>query len=151
MSESASSGRGIAIAVRRSLLAGSVSSKSGKYRDWRAKESDGCSCSCSEERRETGVGSVSVVASGDGEDGSAVCMACRSTEPRGGEENDTGTTRWPGYGTDLLDSSDEVRECDTGTNFPEVVLDREGYVETFGRDEMDGEVGVTRPEIFPVD
>ena len=149
MSESPSSGRGIAIAVRRSLLEGSVSSKSGKYRDWRAKEADSCSSSRSEGRRETGVGSVSVVASGDGEDGSAVCMACRSTEPRGGEENGTGTTRWPGYGTDLLDSPDEVRECDTaGTNFPEVVLDREGYVETFGRD---GEVGVTRPETFPVD
>ena len=40
-SESPSSGRGIATAVRRSFEAGSASSKSAKYTEWRPKEGSG--------------------------------------------------------------------------------------------------------------
>ncbi len=96
-SESASSGRGIATAVSRLLSAGSVSSNSGKYSDRPAKEVDCSSCSSSEERLGTEACKVSLFGCCCGEAGSAVCMACRSTELRGGEENGTGTTRWPGY------------------------------------------------------
>jgi hypothetical protein len=127
-----------------------VSSRSGKYNDL-PKEADCCSCSCSEERLVTEVRKVSLVGCGGGEDGKAVCMAFRSTEPRGGEENGTGTTRWPGFDAELLDSPDDVRECDIVLILLDTVLALGWFNETLERDGTDGEVGVTRPDILPVE
>lgn len=135
------------MAVRRSPLAGS-----GIYSD-RPKKADCCSCSrsCSEERLVSEARKVSPVGCGGGEAGNAVCMACRSTEPRGGEENGTGTTRWPGYDAELLDSPDDVRECDIVLILLDTVLVLGWVDETLERDGSDGEVGVTLPDTLPVD
>jgi hypothetical protein len=152
MSELVSSGKGIATAVRRSLPAGSASSRAAdKYSDWRAKEAEGSSRS--EEHSETGVGSVSLVGGDDGEDGSAVCIARRSTVPvpRGGEENGAGTTRGPGYDAELLESPEEVRECGEIIVFPDTVLVREELVTILERGRAGGEPGAARPETLPVD
>jgi hypothetical protein len=78
-------------------------------------------------------------------------MACRSTEPRGGEENGNGTTRCSGCDAELLDSLDEFRECDRVLIFPDVVLIREGRVEAFERARTGGEVGVVRPDTPELD
>jgi hypothetical protein len=117
-----------------------------RYSDWRAIAS-----SRSSERGETGVGKVAFVVGGDGEDGSAVCMACRSTVPRGGEENGAGTTRGPGYDAELLESPEEVRECGDIIVFPENVLVREEFVTTLERGRAGGEPAATRPDTLPVD
>jgi hypothetical protein len=150
-SESPSSGRGIATAVRRSSVAGSVSSKSGKYTDWRVKGAD-C-CSSSEKRCEAGEGGVTFVGGGGGggEDGSAVCMARRSTAPRGGEENGAGTTRGPGYDTELLESPDDVRECDLVPALPEMILSPAELLRILERGGAVGELGAAFPDTLPVD
>jgi hypothetical protein len=94
---------------------------------------------------------VYLVGGDDGEDGSAVCTARRSTAPRGGEENGAGTTRGPGYDAELLESPEEVRECGEIIVFPDVVLVREGFVTILERGRAGGEPGVARPETLPVD
>src|SRR6266702_5534321 len=148
-SESSSSGRGIATAVRRSFVPRSVSSKLGKYTDWRAKEAD---CSSSEKRCEAGEEGVTFVGGGGGgEDGSAVCMARRITEPRGGEGTGGGTTREPGYDAELLESPDEVRECDLVPALPETVLSPAGLFRILERGGAVGELGAAFPDTLPVD
>jgi len=148
-SESPSFGRGIATAVRRSFMAGSVSSKLGKYTDWSAKEADGCSSS--EKHCGAGEGGIIFLGGGGGEDGSAVCMARRSTEPRGGEENGAGTTRGPGYDAELLESPDEVRECDLVPALPEMVLAPARLPRILERGRPGGELGAAFPDTLPVD
>ena len=91
---------------------------------------------------------MSFAGCGGGEDGSAVCVARRSTEPRGGEENGAGTTREPGYDAELLDSPDDVRECDLVTALPETVL---GLLRILERGGADGELGAAFPDTLPVD
>ena len=87
---------------------------------------------------------------GGGEDGSAVCMARRSTEPRGGEENGAGTTREPGYDAELLESPDDVRECDLVPALPETVFSP-GLLRILERGGADGELGAAFPDTLPVD
>ena len=147
-SESPSSGRGIATAVRRSsFVAGSDSSKSGKYTDWRPKGAD--RCSGSEKRCEAGEGGATFVVGG--EDGSAVCMALRSTAPRGGEENGAGTIREPGYDAELLESPDDDRECDFVPPIPEAVLSAAGLLGILERGGAVSELDAAFPDTLPVD
>lgn len=128
-------------------MPGSASSKFGKYTDWRAKEAD---CSSSEKRCETGEEGVTFV-DGGGEDGSAVCIARRITEPRGGEENGAGTIREPGYDAELLESPDDVRECDLVPALPEAILNPAGLLGILERSGAVGELGAAFPDKLPVD
>lgn len=105
----------------------------------------------SSERGETGVRRVAFVIGGDGEDGSAVCIACRRTVPRGGDENGAGTMRGPGYDAELLESPEEVREWGDIIVFPDNVLVREEFVTTLERGRAGGEPVATRPDTLPVD